>query len=81
MSTQDKIERFIVDEISAGSRTDIDLDEPLIASGILDSLALLRLITFIEQEFGLAIGDGDVGPENFDTVRRIAAFLDKRKTS
>jgi acyl carrier protein len=79
MTTETIIERFIIDEISAGARTSIGLDEPLIASGILDSLALLRLITFIEQQFDLTIGDGDVGPENFDTVRRIAAFLDQRK--
>lgn len=79
MNTQDVIIQFIVDELCGGTRTALDPDEPLIASGILDSLGLLRLITFIEQQFNLSIGDGDVGSENFDTVRKITNFLETKR--
>ena len=37
-------ERFLIDEILFGSRSSIDPDESLVTSGILDSLALLRLV-------------------------------------
>lgn len=83
MSSKAAIERFIVDELLFGdTRTTIGSDESLLSSGVLDSLALLRLILFIEEQFGIAVEDGEVIPENFDTLDRIEAFLEgKRRVS
>lgn len=50
-------------------------DESLISSGILDSLALLRLITFLEERFGIAIEDHEVMQENFETIAHMEAFV------
>jgi acyl carrier protein len=74
------LERFILDEVLRGERgKGISMDEPLIASGVIDSLGILRLIGFLEQEAGLTIGDGEVSPENFATIRTILAFVDRKK--
>jgi acyl carrier protein len=77
MPHQKTIEAFIVDSL-AGGRTSIDPDEPLISSGILDSLGMLRLIAFLEEQMSITIGDGEVGPENFGTIRSISAFVDRK---
>ena len=70
------IERFIVDEIMMGDRdTTIDRDASLISSGIVDSLALLRLINFIEEHFGITIEDDEVVPDNFETVASAENFV------
>ena len=83
MTTQDIIKEFIVDTLlTASNRTDISPDEPLTTSGLVDSLGMLRLITFLEEHFAVQVGDGDVGEENFGTLSRLAAFVDrKRQTS
>ncbi|RME11348.1 MAG: acyl carrier protein [Ardenticatenia bacterium] len=70
------IEQFILDDLLLGMRQDpIAPDESLISSGILDSLALLRLITFLEERFGIAIEDHEVMQDNFETIARMEAFV------
>lgn len=79
MNVEEILERFIIDEVMLGDRnTKLDPGRSLLSSGILDSLALLRLITFVEEKFGLTIGDIDVVPDNFETLNHIVAYL-KRK--
>jgi acyl carrier protein len=51
---------------------------PLLESGILDSLSLLRLVLFIEEQFGIAVAGLDVVPEHFASVEAICAYLRSR---
>ena len=51
----------------------------LLDSGILDSLSLLRLVVFLEQRFGITMGDADLLPENFASVNAICAYLRTRE--
>ena len=79
MNIEAKIERFILEELlSAGTRPSIAPEESLINAGVIDSLGMLRLITFVEQEFGITVGDGDVGTDNFETLRKITAFIERK---
>ena len=74
------IERFIVEELLRdGGRQSISIDEPLISTGLIDSLAMLRLIGFLEEEFSLTIGDGEVTPDNFETMRQLLQFLERKQ--
>ena len=80
MNIQSKIERFIIEDLLVGGdRQSIAPNEPLITSGVIDSLGMLRLITFLEQDFNITIGDGDVLGSNFETVEKIAAFVQARQ--
>ena len=54
-------------------------DTSLLESGILDSLSLLRLVVFLEERFGITMGDADLLPENFDSVNTICAYLRMRE--
>ena len=54
-------------------------DESLLDSGILDSLNLLRLVLFLEERFGITMGDADLLPENFASVNTICAYLRARE--
>ena len=51
---------------------------PLLETGILDSLSLLRLVVFIQQQFGIVVDDVDLVPEHFDSVDAICAYLRSR---
>lgn len=80
MDVETAIERFIVDEIMLGDNsTKIDPNESLIASGVLDSLALLRLIAFLEDQMGVVVDDSEVIPENFETINGIKLFIENKK--
>jgi acyl carrier protein len=54
-------------------------DTPLLDSGILDSLGLLRLVVFLEEQFGITMGDADLLPENFASVNAICTYLRARE--
>ena len=80
MDVETAIERFVVDELMLGdSNTKIDPNESLISSGVLDSLALLRLIAFLEEQMGVTVDDSEVIPENFETIHEIKSFIEKKK--
>jgi acyl carrier protein len=48
---------------------------PLLESGIIDSLSLLKLVLFIEKQFGIAVGGKELVPENFATIDAICRFI------
>jgi acyl carrier protein len=54
-------------------------ETPLLESGILDSLSLLKLVVFLEERFGITVGDTDLLPQNFETVNAICAYLRTRE--
>jgi len=43
-------------------------NEAIISSGLIDSLAVLKLITKMEQKLGIRIPPNDLQPDDFDTV-------------
>jgi acyl carrier protein len=50
-------------------------DTPLLESGILDSLALLRLLVFLENEFSVQVDDFELIPANFNTIDAICNYI------
>jgi len=53
-------------------------DQSLMASGTLDSTGILELIMFVEEKYKLKVPDEDMLPENFDSVRAIAAYISQK---
>lgn len=54
---------------------DLKVDTPLLTSGLLDSLGIVKLLSFIEDEFDTEIDDSDFDPENFETLASIAKLI------
>ena len=46
--------------------------------GIIDSLGILELVMFVEQEFGVKVADEDVTPENFDSVNKLVNYVQRK---
>jgi acyl carrier protein len=54
----------------------VDLDVDLIDTGMIDSLALVTLITALEERFACELPLDDFDIENFRSARRITQYLD-----
>jgi acyl carrier protein len=54
-------------------------DTSLLETGILDSLSLLKLVVFLEERFGITMGDTDLLPDNFASVNAICAYVRARQ--
>ena len=55
-------------------------NESLLAAGIIDSMSMVGLISFLEQEFGIQIDEDDMTPEHFDSINAIAEYIRQKKT-
>ena len=77
--TYQNLHDFLVEELSIGA-TDISPDTLLFSSGLVDSFALVTLMTHIENETGHMIAPGDVKLENFDSLSRILEYLNRSAT-
>ena len=81
MNTKAELEKFILEELLSGARENLHPDEPLFSTGTIDSLGTLRLITFIEERFGVQVSDGEVGEDNFGTLGRLATFIERKQAA
>jgi acyl carrier protein len=77
-SIQATVTRFVEGEVVT-DREDghVGPTDPLF-NGLLDSLDTLRLIVFLEETFGVQIADGELVPENFESVARIADYVRRK---
>jgi acyl carrier protein len=72
------VRAYIVDEFLLGAGS-IDDDASLLESRILDSTGIVALALYIEMRFGIELDDDDMTTANFDSVRRISAFVARRR--
>ncbi len=52
---------------------------PLFSAGIVDSFALVALVSFIEARTGITILPEDMTLENLDSAERILAFVERAR--
>jgi acyl carrier protein len=74
----DLVESRILDFLQrevAGPEAPLDRDADLLSGGILDSMGVLRLATFVSEAFGIEIEPSDFVIENFSSVAAVASFV------
>ncbi len=54
-------------------------DGSLLKAGILDSVGILLLVTFIEENYETKVEDDEVDPDNLESVDKITAFILRKK--
>jgi acyl carrier protein len=69
--------RDYLDSKSLSGRRITDLDEPL----NLDSLAFIRLISFLETDLGIWIDDEELIEENFATLRKLGELIASKSSA
>lgn len=76
-----KIKEFIMTEVNP-ERNLVELgdDEPLVDSEIIDSLGVLKIMAFLDEEFGIDLSAEQIKLENFRNVTSICSLIEKNKT-
>jgi acyl carrier protein len=76
-----RLRAFILAEVWVeGKPEDLADDTPLIERGILDSLGIWNLVSFIEEEFGVTVDDEELIPEHFGTIALITSLIETKTT-
>jgi acyl carrier protein len=63
----------------AGLKT-FSSEDSFMAKGIIDSTGVLELVEFIEEKFRVTIEDEELIPDNFDSLKKLARFVDRKLT-
>lgn len=80
MDDKAKIREFIVEEFMPDMSADeLDDDFDLQTGGAVDSLGLLKLVAWLESEFGVSVDESELGPDSLRTVDSIKEFVDERR--
>jgi acyl carrier protein len=75
-----KIKQFLVDEFMPDMSPDeLDDDFDLQTGGAVDSLGLLKLVAWLESEYGISVDESELGPESLRTVDSINEFINERR--
>ena len=69
--------QFIVDNYMV-EEDEVPHDRSLVDEGIIDSFGLVEIASFIEREFAVAVLEADMTRENFGSVNKLVAFIQRR---
>lgn len=73
---KDDVKSYIMSEFLPGESPDELTDStPLISGGILDSIATLKLVMYVEEKYGVSFAPHEVDKENLDTLALITRLL------
>ncbi len=76
---KEKLLAFISSKLLNGTLIgDLQADEDLLSSGLVDSMGMMRLIAYIEEETGIQVPPEDMILENFMNVESIEKYLQSR---
>jgi acyl carrier protein len=79
MDAREKVRGFVTTNFYVTDPSALSDDASLLDLGIVDSTGVLEVVTFLESEFGLTMGDDEIVPENLDSIGRIASFITRKK--
>ncbi len=80
-SVEEQVRAHIAEDILFSKKGYPYPDEAsFLEEGIIDSLNVMDLVFFLEEQFSVSVIDREIVPDNFDSVSKLAAFV-KRKRS
>lgn len=80
MVSLEEVKGIVADILRVGSRLDPLQRDDMLLGGIpeFDSMAVVTLLTTLEENYGLEIADDDVSAENFETLGSLQDFINSR---
>ena len=82
MKNQNEIKEDIKNYILDASLSDtknVDDTDLIFENGLLDSMGLLFLIEFLDENFGVKVSDEELNPKNFESINNIVSFVSDKQ--
>jgi acyl carrier protein len=78
MQVKEQLRSFMIENFLFGRPLELTDDDSLQDAGIIDSTGVLELVTWLETQFGVVVGDDELLPENLDSINRLSRFLQSK---
>jgi len=79
-SPSSEIRSFIAQKFPAARKKPISDNTQLLESGIIDSLAILDVVAFLERSFQITVSDEELTPENFANINCMSTFVESKQS-
>jgi acyl carrier protein len=77
---KDELRQYILAQFLPGEKaSNLHDDTPLRTSGIVDSMGMLQMVSFVEERFGVEVEAYEASIANFDRISDIAAFIESKR--
>jgi acyl carrier protein len=73
-----QVRAFLADQFPASTDAPLAADTSLFEAGIIDSMGVLTLVTWLEETFGFTVDDDEVLPENIDGVGALVRYIGRK---
>lgn len=77
-NTQDVLLSFISRNFLV-NKSEIDTDKSLVDMGVIDSMGLIEIASFMENQFSFKVEENHMNRENFGSVIKMVAYIKKQK--
>lgn len=78
MENKELVRAFVTSNFYVANPAELGDSASLLDHGIIDSTGVLEVIMFIEETFGVVVKDGEMLPDNLDSIDRIANFVARK---
>lgn len=79
MEIIDSIRRFLGEKLAIPEADRIGADTPLVRKGVIDSVELMQVVTFLEATYGISVEDSEIVPKNFHSLQTMAEFVGRKR--
>lgn len=77
---EEKIRKYIADNILYSNNGYPFSDQTsFLENGIVDSMNVMEIVMYAEENFGIKVKDEDIVPANFDSVQNLAGFIRRKQ--
>ena len=78
MEIETQIRQFICKHLYYDQDDSLTEDTSFLEAGIIDSMGVMELVAFVEQTFHFRVQQQDVVVENFDSIRALAGYIERK---
>ena len=76
---EQELHQFVVDNFLFGDGgKQLSNDDSFLEKGLIDSMGILTMVSFVQDTYAVSVADEELVPENWDSVRRIARFVQSK---
>ena len=75
---EQRLQEYILGKFPLAQKQNVSPNDDLLSRGLIDSLGILDVVSFIEQQFGVTVEDEDLVPENFQSIDCMVGFVQRK---
>ena len=80
MGAEKELRDFVLNEIMRGEDAgQLDNEDNLIDSGVLDSMAMMQMVTHLEKTYAIKVETDDLVPETFQSIKALSDFVARKQ--